>query len=169
MNPLLSSTIWLAAASQVAARSFGGLLIDKRVAKSNLDLLQMNLSGYVNFWGVSSTLQHNLDNLESQLEGFRNEREGVEADCGPINGGFQTCPQGEGEGEGATQYERQELSDNQVARLQTPNTENNELPRFDMEGWMLDENILGDTTNLWGWGLEDLLNYGGVDANLGDL
>jgi hypothetical protein len=169
VNPFLSSTIWLAAASQVAARSFGGLLIDKRVAKSNLDLLQMNLSGYVNFWGVSSTLQHNFENLESQLEGFRNEKEDVEADCGLMNRGFQTYPQGGGECEEATQHERQELPNTQVAQLQTPNTENNELPGFDMEGWIPDENILGDSTTLWGWGLEDLLNYGGVDANLGDL
>ncbi|PVH75865.1 hypothetical protein DL98DRAFT_391249, partial [Cadophora sp. DSE1049] len=73
-NPFLASTIWLAAAAQVVSKSFGDKLVDPRVADSNLDVLQMNLNAFVDFWGVSDTLRVKLGTLESKLKAFAEGR-----------------------------------------------------------------------------------------------
>ncbi len=70
VNPFLSSTIWLAAAAQIVSKHIGQPLIDRRVADSNLDLLQMNLNAFVSTWGVSTALQQKLITLETRLDSF---------------------------------------------------------------------------------------------------
>lgn len=73
VNPFLASTIWLAAAAQVVSRAFSTSSADRRVAASNLDVLQMNLNAFVEIWGVSKNLQQKLVSLEARLTAFKDQ------------------------------------------------------------------------------------------------
>ena len=71
VNPFLASTIWLCTAAYIVARNLDPPLIERRVAESSLDLLRINLNAYVSFWGVSATFQKKLGALEAKLHGLK--------------------------------------------------------------------------------------------------
>ncbi|KAH6721690.1 fungal-specific transcription factor domain-containing protein [Leptodontidium sp. 2 PMI_412] len=138
VNPFLASTIWLAAAAQVASKSFGSALVDSRVADSNLDVLQTNLNGSVSFWGVSDTLKINLGILESPVSN-RPEEVSVQG------------------------------SHTQAPNPRVPNTWMDRNEGYVHNMWAdsrldLNSSFVPDMNlNLWGWGMEELMNYGGIE------
>jgi hypothetical protein len=71
VNPLLASTIWLAAAAQVVSKVFGPLTTDQRITESKKDLLTLNFHQYVDFWDAARELQSKLDTLETRLQIIR--------------------------------------------------------------------------------------------------
>lgn len=171
VNPFLSSTIWLAAAAQVISRKIGPHIVNRRVAESNLDVLQMNLDAYVSFWGVSSTLQQKLKALQARLETVNAQAPNFEAtrarelqsqstmtSSGTIqapqsmsaNGGFQNGMTT------AMQY----LPLNQQGP-QRPNMDVWPTP----QPFNFGDGMIPDLTsnNIWGYGLDELLTYGGFE------
>ena len=79
VNPYLASTIWLAAAAQVASRTLGPTVINPKAVESNLDLLRLTFNRFVSFWNLSDTLQERLSTLESRLQSLlSNEHVGAQ-------------------------------------------------------------------------------------------
>ncbi|KAL5323733.1 hypothetical protein ACEPPN_008274 [Leptodophora sp. 'Broadleaf-Isolate-01'] len=161
VNPFLASTIWLAAAAQVASKSFGSALVDSRVADSNLDVLQTNLNGSVSFWGVSDTLKINLGILESRLKSFTettrsgNVSSSQRLSLGPVsNRPEEVSVQG---------------SHTQAPNPRVPNTWMDRNEGYVHNMWAdsrldLNSSFVPDMNlNLWGWGMEELMNYGGIE------
>jgi hypothetical protein len=74
VNPLLASTIWLAAAVQVVYKVFGPPEVNRELAESKFDVLRLHHRTYVEFWNTPQVLQENLESLEAQLERLRTPR-----------------------------------------------------------------------------------------------
>jgi hypothetical protein len=178
VNPFLSSTIWLAAAAQIISRKIGPHIVNRRVAGSNLDLLQMNLDAYVSFWGVSSTLQQKLKVLNARLETVNAQGPNSEAPKSQeiqnqptmttlemaqaqqsigSNSGFQNGPTT------AMQYP----SINQPTFTTSMNAA--QAPSLDVwptpQSFNFGDGMVPDLTsnNIWGYGLDELLTYGGFE------
>lgn len=156
-NPFLASTIWLAAAAQVVSKSFDDKLVDPRLADSNLDVLQMNLSAFVDFWGVSDTLRVKLGTLESKLKAFADgesmERVSNSQPPRPARAEEMAvqCPQSQPQLMQPTNW----MNENE-GYVQNMWAE----PRFDL----VNPSMVPDMNlNLWGWGMDELMNYGGIE------
>jgi hypothetical protein len=177
VNPFLSSTIWLAAAAQIISRTIGPHLVNRRVAESNFDLLQMNLDAYVSFWGVSSVLQQKLKVLKARLETVGAPGAGSEGSKAHQGQSHQatnsgaTQVQAPANTNGTSSYDptnaMQYLPANQHTSIppmdgaQVPNLEmwsGQQLSNFG-DGMALDLN----PNNSWGYGLDELLMYGGFE------
>lgn len=77
VNPYLASTIWLAAAAQVASHTFGPTVTNPKAVESNLDLLRLTFNRFVSFWNLSDTLQERLSTLESRLKSLLSNENGT--------------------------------------------------------------------------------------------
>ncbi len=77
VNPYLASTIWLAAAAQVASRTFGPPVANPKAVESNLDLLRLTFNRFVSFWNLSDILQERLSTLEARLQSFLSKERGA--------------------------------------------------------------------------------------------
>lgn len=74
VNPFLANTIWLAGAVQLLYRELGSLSsAEKELTNSNLELLSMTYNRFVSYWNMASTLQKNLEVVESELEKIKAE------------------------------------------------------------------------------------------------
>ena len=180
VNPFLVNTIWLAAAAQIVSKIFQPPLAERRVAESNLDLLTMNLNCYVRFWGVSSTLQQKLSALGTRLQSFRcqdksdrGQRERSEELRGSnLHGEPRRGPVGNPARNlqtTSTPYYPPVPSLQQSAQLDTTFLNPNEgfssglwtVPQgFSATEPGMDTDIVAE---LWGWGLDELLTYGGLE------
>lgn len=79
VNPFLASTIWLAAAAQLLFQRSEPLIIDRRTAESNLDLLKINLNAYNSIWGVLPSYKQKLETMETKLSGLKSQNTGSRA------------------------------------------------------------------------------------------
>ncbi|KAK0100571.1 hypothetical protein ONS95_007029 [Cadophora gregata] len=158
-NPFLASTIWLAAAAQVVSKSFGDKLVDPRVADSNLDVLQMNLNAFVEFWGVSDALRVKLRTLENKLKVFAESR-GAESEPG---GPSQLLSAARADDMVVQGSQSQMVSMQSTGWIGGNEGYVNNMwaePRFDI----LNPSMMPDMNlNLWGWGMDELMNYGGIE------
>ncbi|KAF2499909.1 hypothetical protein BU16DRAFT_536191 [Lophium mytilinum] len=68
VNPFLASTVWLAAAAQLISRVFGSPNTDANLARSKFEVLYLLHKQFVNYWGIFTALQENLNTLEARLE-----------------------------------------------------------------------------------------------------
>jgi len=66
VNPFLASTVWLAAAAQLVAKVFGNA--NANLARSKFEVLYLLHKQFVNYWGISTALQENLNTLGSRLD-----------------------------------------------------------------------------------------------------
>lgn len=74
VNPFLANTIWLAGAVQLLYRELAPLdWSDKELTNSKLELLSMTYNSFVRYWNMSTTLQKNLEVVESEIENLQNE------------------------------------------------------------------------------------------------
>jgi hypothetical protein len=177
VNPFLSSTIWLAAAAQIVSRKIGPHLVNRRVAESNFDLLQMNLDAYVSFWGVSSTLQQKLNVLAAKLEtinvqGSNSDVTRLEQTPGrrSTNSGTdqmqQSAPTNCIFAYGRTVAAQYAAIDQPVS-MPSMNTANGSTldvwsgPQQFSFGDVLAPDL--NACNMWGYGLDELLMYGGFE------
>ncbi|KAF8847735.1 hypothetical protein BDZ45DRAFT_311373 [Acephala macrosclerotiorum] len=159
VNPFVASTIWLAAATQIVSMAFSSSPVERRVASSNLDVLQMNLNAFVEIWGVSKNLQQKLTSLEARLATFKEQARHEE--LRPI---------------AQTQNDRSSPS-----RMETtPSTfqtalavQSQQLNSMNPNGglsnawsiplgsdWTNPSMTTELGSNLWGWDLDELLQYG---------
>ncbi|EXJ63554.1 uncharacterized protein A1O5_11315 [Cladophialophora psammophila CBS 110553] len=73
VNPFLANTIWLAGAVQLLYRELAPLdRSDRDLANSKLEVLSMTYNRFVGYWNMSSTLQKNLEVIESEIDNLRN-------------------------------------------------------------------------------------------------
>jgi hypothetical protein len=77
VNPYLASTIWLAAAAQVASRTFGPVVANPKTVEANLDLLRLTFNRFVSFWNLSDILLERLNNLEARLQSLLSNEHGA--------------------------------------------------------------------------------------------
>jgi hypothetical protein len=166
-NPFLANTIWLAAAAQVVSRCLG-TSSDRRATDSNLDLLQLNLNAYVRFWGSSNSLQQKLITLETKLKNSKEQGRKVgqareaHSNLEGFNSGGNGAPRED-------QINQQLQNRPQASNLQctTPSLMNfNEI--VPSGGWGTQsgfDSMMGTDidSGLWGWGLDELLAYGGFE------
>ncbi|KAH7357287.1 hypothetical protein BKA65DRAFT_224582 [Rhexocercosporidium sp. MPI-PUGE-AT-0058] len=161
-NPFLASTIWLAAAAQVASKSFGSALVDSRVAESNLDVLQTNLNASVSFWGVSDTLKIKLETLERKLKTF------AETSRSHSVSTYQPLPPSR------VSHGAEEISAHpshpQAPNLRPPNLWTDANEGYAQNIWadsrldLVNSSLAPDIDlNLWGWGMDELMNYSGIE------
>lgn len=68
VNPFLASTVWLAAAAQLVAKVFGSPNTDANLARSKFEVLYLLHKEFVNYWGISTALQENLNTLGARLD-----------------------------------------------------------------------------------------------------
>ncbi|KAL0257612.1 hypothetical protein SLS55_008426 [Diplodia seriata] len=68
VNPFLSSTVWFAAAVQLAYRFIAPSGTNTELVESKVELLRMNCQQYADFWSTPDALLENLSILESHLE-----------------------------------------------------------------------------------------------------
>ena len=71
INPCLSSTIWLASATQLVRKQFMPPGSNHDLVKSKFEVLHMTYKKAVEFWDIQTALQKNLETLEAQLDGLR--------------------------------------------------------------------------------------------------
>jgi hypothetical protein len=167
VNPFLSSTIWLAAAAQIVSRKIGPHLVNRRVAESNFDLLQMNLDAYVSFWGVSSSLQQKLKVLAAKLETVKTgpndiaqetRRPRVTNSCIAVT-------------DNAFQYSAAIPTQYPAADQQAAIPPMNIPPGTALDVWSAPQTFnFGNAlvpelnaNNMWGYALDELLMYGGFE------
>lgn len=180
VNPFLVNTIWLAAAAQIVSTIFQPQLIERRAAESNLDLLKMNLNSYVSFWGMSSTLQQKLNVLGMRLESFRGQDE-RDLGQGPRSERLRPTNHCNDSREGlnhstpknfqinSTQYfppgsSLQQPGQMDAALLNANTGLNSDTWTVPRDFNMLDSGMNTDMgAELWGWGLDELLTYGGLE------
>ncbi|KAE9363331.1 hypothetical protein N431DRAFT_141380 [Stipitochalara longipes BDJ] len=168
VNPFLASTVWLAAAAQIVSKHRGPHLIDRRVPESNFDLLQTNLNAFVSTWGTPSALQQTLATLGARLENFAERT---------INPGLRQSRTAEqtlysvdagtgGLGEDQTTQNGDNVNiSNQPPQLTGPSTNDWSFQQgLDMTGPEFGLEFgpaLG--LDLWGWGIDELLTYNGMN------
>ncbi len=159
-NPFLANTIWLAAAAQVVSKSFGSVLIDSRTAESNLDVLRSSLNAFVSFWGVSDALKHKLGSLEQKLRAAEQATDSEHRQSAQDNQSSIVTQRG------ATAT-RRTRSVSTVQAISTWGTSSGMLPSnlWQVPGFDIEHASLGPDMNidLWGWGIDELMNYGGVE------
>lgn len=68
INPLLSSTIWLASAVLLVRSQFCRPETMRSVIKSRYEVMHLTYKNCVDFWGMRTAVQQNLETLERQLE-----------------------------------------------------------------------------------------------------
>ncbi|GAB1319454.1 hypothetical protein MFIFM68171_09664 [Madurella fahalii] len=68
VNPFLANTLWFAAAAQCACNVFGPPSFNKRLRRSNLDLLKLTIDRYIAFWGGMENLRGKLARIETRLQ-----------------------------------------------------------------------------------------------------
>lgn len=180
VNPFLSSTIWLAAAAQIISRKIGPHIVDRRVAESNLDLLQMNLDAYVSFWGVSSTLQQKLKVLSARIEtvnapGVGTERVTVsDGQKQPTSSlGIFQAQQFSNASSGIQNKQPNPVQYPNITSFNSQGSIHSMHPAqgANLDGWStpqpfnFGEGMTLDMTssNMWGYGLDELLMYGGFE------
>jgi hypothetical protein len=74
VNPFLANTLWLAGAVQVLYRELAPLSSsDKGLTNSKFELLSMTYNKFVSYWNMSTTLQKNLEVVESEVENLHYE------------------------------------------------------------------------------------------------
>lgn len=156
VNPFLASTIWLAAAAQIVSRSFSSSPSERRVASSNFDVLQMNLNAFEEVWGVSKNLQQKLFALEARLNEFKEHASNEsprDATMSSNNlftrGNIVLGPSQE------TQTQQQ----SQLLQTTAGSGSSNVWSTTPGYYWTDSANA-GLGSNLWGWGVEELLQYG---------
>ncbi|KIV98124.1 hypothetical protein PV10_01804 [Exophiala mesophila] len=72
VNPFTASTIWLGGAVQLLYRELAPLNpSEKAVTNSKLELLRMTYNHFVSFWSMSSTMQKNLEVVETEIHNLR--------------------------------------------------------------------------------------------------
>jgi hypothetical protein len=178
VNPFFSSTIWLAAAAQIISRKVGPHFVNRRVAESNFDVLQMNLDAYVSFWGVSSVLQQKLKILNARLETVGGQVANSEpsrelelrSQSAMTSSGMNPAQQSMSYGGG---YENGATTSIQYPPLDQPvlGTSANAGQGQIQNGWATLQSFnFGDgmvpnlsTSNTWSYGLDELLTYGGFE------
>ncbi|EXJ83040.1 hypothetical protein A1O3_06857 [Capronia epimyces CBS 606.96] len=74
VNPYLANTIWLAAAVQIIHRALAQTNSERELINSNFELLSLTYNQFVSFWGMSDTLQKNLEAIEEEVESMQNTR-----------------------------------------------------------------------------------------------
>jgi hypothetical protein len=174
VNPFLASTIWLVTAAYIVARSLDPPLIERRVAESNLDLLQINLSAYVSFWGVLATFQKKLSTLEAKLQGLKTQNPSQPQEVAEKAEAQSRLPAAS---ESDLQYGSGNWSQYNIPLGVMEATNNNMMPQ--RGGWNLGDwgapsqnifttvpeaNMAGDmNSDLWGWRIDELLNYGAIE------
>ena len=177
VNPFLSSTIWLAAAAQIISRKIGPHIVNRRVAESNLDLLQMNLDAYVSFWGVPSTLQQKLKVLNARLDTIRpqvpnsesskvQERQSQQTSSSSMVSQVQQPANSNNGVQNGTTIAIQYPPISQQAFAPSMNT----AQGLNLDVWPAPQPFnFGDgmipelTSNMWEYGLDELLMYGGFE------
>ncbi|CZR67987.1 uncharacterized protein PAC_17886 [Phialocephala subalpina] len=159
VNPFLASTIWLGAATQIVSRAFSSSSADRRIATSNLDVLQMNLNAFVEIWGVSKNLHQKLTTLEARLATFKEQArsEGPRHSAESQNDGILTR-------QAETNPSVFQLAPPQQQSHYAPDTTNSGVqntwslpPSFDCTNPSMTAEL---DSNMWGWGLDELLQYG---------
>lgn len=68
VSPFMTNTLWFAAAAQIACKVFGSPTYDHRLLNSNIELLQLTIGYFTEFWGIAETLQAKLAHLEAGLK-----------------------------------------------------------------------------------------------------
>lgn len=68
INPFLSSSIWLASAVQLFRLGLSHPGTDRSLIRSKFELLHLAYKKCVQFWGIQTVVQRNLEQLEAQLE-----------------------------------------------------------------------------------------------------
>jgi hypothetical protein len=168
VNPFLSSTIWLAAAAQIVSKHIGQSLIDRRVADSNLDLLQTNMNATISTWGVSSALRQKLIGLKNRLDSFgghiinndqRDSRVGAQAS--------EPMPPATAIGTEGLQGNEMRRDGTHVYASTGISQQNDSCTNdwsfqqgLDVTGTEFDP-VMG--LDLWGWGLDELLSYNSMN------
>ncbi len=66
-HPLLASTYWIVAATQLFKRAFARDEAEEELAQSNLDLLRLTLDRSRRFWNTSDMMIKNIDTLDGRL------------------------------------------------------------------------------------------------------
>ena len=66
-HPLLASTFWIVAATQLFRRTFAKNVAELEVAQSNYDFLRLTLDRSHKFWTTSDLMVKNLDTLDARL------------------------------------------------------------------------------------------------------
>ncbi|KAH0834528.1 fungal specific transcription factor [Fonsecaea pedrosoi] len=70
-HPLLASTFWIAAATQLFKKAFAQDEAERDLAQSNFDLLRLTLDHSHKFWTTSELMVKNIDTLASRLGELR--------------------------------------------------------------------------------------------------
>ncbi|KAI1613895.1 fungal-specific transcription factor domain-containing protein [Exophiala viscosa] len=74
VNPFIANTIWLAGAVQLLYRELAPLdKSDRDYTSSKLDLLSMTYNKFVKYWNMSTTLQKNLEVVESEIRNLQSD------------------------------------------------------------------------------------------------
>lgn len=168
VNPFLANTIWLAAAAQVVSKAFAPILVDRRTAESNLDVLKLNLNAYVSIWGSSNSQSQKLTTLETRLNNSRGQAGNSEKQ--PLATSIQTDTF-----ENATR--RTDVSGNSrltdstslnIASDEPSMAANQGLPLMDWsypQGFNLDWPTPGNQlgSDLWGWYSDEILMSGTLE------
>ncbi|KAF2098912.1 hypothetical protein NA57DRAFT_56548 [Rhizodiscina lignyota] len=68
VNPLVISTYWMVAATQLVQKQFASTPQKKQLAQSNYDLVRLTIEQCCQFWKSDAILISNLDRLERKLE-----------------------------------------------------------------------------------------------------
>lgn len=164
VNPFLASTVWLAAAAQIVSKHIGPHLIDRRVAESNLDLLQTNLNAFVSIWGVSSALQQKLATLETRLEsiGERTINPGPRQSRTAEQDAHSVDPETGGLREDQTTQNGDNVNvSNRPSQITGASTNDWSFQQgLDIAGPEFGPAMGLD---LWGWGIDELLTYNGIN------
>ncbi|KAG0646317.1 hypothetical protein D0Z07_8157 [Hyphodiscus hymeniophilus] len=175
VNPFFSSTIWLAAAAQIISRKVGPDYVNPRVAESNLDVLQTNLAAYVSFWRVPGTLQQKLNVLNARMETVGGQvlnSEAFRSQTPPNETNIRLS------GMNDAQYFNRRFPNIATSAMQypapasqtfsVPSTNHSQAPNGSV--WATQQSLNFDGTipdmtpsNIWGYGLDDLLIYGGFE------
>lgn len=174
VNPFLASTIWLAAATQVASRMFGPSTVNEQALEANLDLLRLTFSRFVSFWNISNTLQERLNMLQSHLETIQSHEKAKQA-ANQVLGSRQQQPiplQHDGNRRSnPTEFQSQENFGNfsplasqsqpELPSTTSPDTSFDEAnyslpaPNFDFDNFHM---MAGEPFD--SWELQELLTYG---------
>ncbi|KAH8804415.1 fungal-specific transcription factor domain-containing protein [Xylogone sp. PMI_703] len=72
INPFLSYTIWLGSAVQLVHRIFSPPGTNRNLIKSRFEILHLTYRKCVDFWGIQTAVQQNLEKLEAQVEACLN-------------------------------------------------------------------------------------------------
>jgi len=166
VNPFLASTIWLAAAAQIVSKHIRSPSIDRRVAESNLDLLQTNLNAFVTTWGVSSALQQKLIALEARIDSFE-EHIGSSRPrdfSGGEKGSGTTHSAAEPGGTWSNETRQNGTNTNSLAGLSQQAGDSTSDWSF-QQGLGVAGLEFGPVMGLdmWGWGVDELLTYNGMN------